>query len=149
MEIPGLVTHYSTNGLQAACGRTAQTLVSTGVSDQVSCKSCQRSLLKPAAISVAKSPSLAELRKQSKAATTSAAPSASAPLRHSPASAEALARGEAVQAAAVQTGAMQPTATPAMPTERAASFSVKAAWAAKLTAQGHRAPRGKLRKARS
>ncbi|MFS0828832.1 hypothetical protein [Pseudomonas phoenicis] len=139
-----MVTHYSTNGLQAACGRTAQTLVSTGVSEQVSCKSCQRTLLKPAATSVARSPSLAELRKQAKAAATPAAPSASTststPPRHSPVSGEALVRVTPVQAET-------PQAT-AMPTERTASFSVKAAWAAKLTAQGHRAPRGKLRKTR-
>ncbi|WP_296265434.1 hypothetical protein [Pseudomonas sp. UBA6562] len=111
-----MVTHYSTNGLQAACGRTAQTLVSTGVSEQVSCKSCQRTLLKPAAVSVTKSPSLAELRKQASAA-----------------------------------GATRPAATAsvlAAPRAASTGFSVKAAWAAKLATQGHRAPRGKLRKPR-
>ena len=143
-----MVTHYSTNGLQAACGRTAQTLVSTGVSEQVSCKSCQRTLLKPAAVSVAKSPSLAELRKQAKAATTCAASNASMPLRHLPASAPAQTRVAPMPAAAVRTETMQTTAIPAAPAERAAGFSVKAAWAAKLAAQGHRAPRGKLRKTR-
>lgn len=143
-----MVTHYSTNGLQAACGRTAQTLVSTGVSEQVSCKSCQRTLLKPAAVSVAKSPSLAELRKQAKAATTCVAANASTPLRHLPASAPAQARVAPVQAATVRTEAVQATAIPAAPAERAAGFSVKAAWAAQLAAQGHRAPRGKLRKTR-
>ncbi|WP_459207749.1 hypothetical protein ACSMEV_06785 [Pseudomonas sp. MLB6B] len=142
-----MVTHYSTNGLQAACGRTAQTLVSTGVSEQVSCKSCQRTLLKPTAVSVAKSPSLAELRKQAKAATTCAAPDASAPQR--PPAAPTQARVVPVPAATVPAETVQTTAIPAAPAERAAGFSVKAAWAAKLTAQGHRAPRGKLRKARS
>ncbi|RZI90135.1 MAG: hypothetical protein EOP15_05670, partial [Pseudomonas sp.] len=60
-----MVTHYSLNGLDSACGRSSQTLVSTGVADAVSCKSCQRSLVKPDANAavVRKSPSLAELRK--------------------------------------------------------------------------------------
>lgn len=64
-----MVTHYSSNGLDSACGRSSQTLVSTAVAEDVSCKSCQRSLVKPeAATAVRKSPSLAELRKSAKAA---------------------------------------------------------------------------------
>jgi len=62
-----LVTHYSTNGNDSACGRSSQSLVSTALADEVSCKSCQRSLAKPEAVTaraaVRKSPSLAELRK--------------------------------------------------------------------------------------
>lgn len=63
----GLVTHYSANGTSAACGRTSETLNSTPAADQVSCKSCLRSLGSPEATAVAakaKTPSLAELRKQ-------------------------------------------------------------------------------------
>lgn len=62
-----MVTHYSANGANAACGRTSQTLNSTPAADQVSCKSCLRSLAAPDAPAVAakaKTPSLAELRKQ-------------------------------------------------------------------------------------
>ncbi|WP_449429938.1 hypothetical protein [Pseudomonas putida] len=64
-----MVTHFSTNGLDSACGRSSQTLVSTAVTEDVSCKSCQRSLGKPDAAGAAarKSPSLAELRKTAKA----------------------------------------------------------------------------------
>ncbi|MDZ5604711.1 hypothetical protein SJI00_18235 [Pseudomonas sp. RP23018S] len=131
-----MVTHYSTNGLEAACGRTAQTLVSSGVSDEVSCKSCQRTLLKPAPVSVAKSPSLAELRKQAKAA---AAPAGTVGVPAVRASAPA-------RAPLVDAGV--PTAAPV---ERAAGFSVKASWAAKLAAEGagNRAPRGTLRTTRA
>lgn len=67
LENPGLVTHYSANGTGAACGRTSQTLNSTPAADQVSCKSCLRSLASPqdsAVAAKAKTPSLAELRKQ-------------------------------------------------------------------------------------
>lgn len=67
LEMYGLVTHYSANGANAACGRTSQTLNSTQSADQVSCKSCLRSLAAPdapAAAAKAKTPSLAELRKQ-------------------------------------------------------------------------------------
>jgi len=64
-----LVTHFSSNGLDSACGRSSQTLVSTAVTEDVSCKSCQRSLVKPeASASKNKTPSLAELRKTAKAA---------------------------------------------------------------------------------
>ncbi len=64
-----MVTHFSSNGLDSACGRSSQTLVSTAVTEDVSCKSCQRSLVKPDAGASAKSkaPSLAELRKTAKA----------------------------------------------------------------------------------
>lgn len=67
LEMHGLVTHYSANGTSAACGRTSQTLNSSPAADQVSCKSCLRSLATPEAAAVAakaKTPSLAELRKQ-------------------------------------------------------------------------------------
>jgi hypothetical protein len=60
-----LVIHYSTNGSDSACGRNSQSLSSTAQAAEVSCKSCQRSLVKPdgaAPMSVRKSPSLAELR---------------------------------------------------------------------------------------
>ncbi|MGE8321641.1 MAG: hypothetical protein ACN6OX_01005 [Pseudomonas sp.] len=65
-----MVTHFSTNGLDSACGRSSQTLVSTAVTEDVSCKTCQRSLSKPEAAATAKgkAPSLAELRKTAKAA---------------------------------------------------------------------------------
>ncbi|MGA9662327.1 MAG: hypothetical protein WBQ92_11685, partial [Pseudomonas alloputida] len=65
-----MVTHFSSNGLDSACGRSSQTLVSTAVTEDVSCKSCQRSLGKPEAAAAAKSkaPSLAELRKTAKVA---------------------------------------------------------------------------------
>ncbi|WDY57341.1 hypothetical protein [Pseudomonas sp. PSKL.D1] len=69
-----MVTHFSSNGLDSACGRSSQTLVSTAVTEDVSCKSCQRSLVKadaPAA-SKNKTPSLAELRKTAKVAAAPA-----------------------------------------------------------------------------
>ncbi|WP_145191626.1 hypothetical protein [Pseudomonas sp. URMO17WK12:I11] len=117
-----MVTHFSTNGLDSACGRSSQTLVSTAVTTDVSCKSCQRSLVKPspAAAAVPKSPSLAELRKTAKTAKTVSAPAAPAPV-----------------------------VVPAQPV-RSAGFSVKAAWAARLTGQGDRCrlPRGKAAKQR-
>ncbi|AIR89407.1 hypothetical protein [Pseudomonas cremoricolorata] len=126
-----MVTHYSPNGLEAACGRRAQTLVSTAVSDEVSCKSCQRSLLKPAATTVARTPSLAELRQQARAAKAITAPLAvarsDAPASHAP------------------RAAVQPASASVAP-----AFSVKAAWAAQLAEQGggNRAPRGTRRKSR-
>ncbi|WP_028696197.1 hypothetical protein [Pseudomonas cremoricolorata] len=126
-----MVTHYSPNGLEAVCGRRAQTLVSTAVSDEVSCKSCQRSLLKPAVTQVAKAPSLAELRQQARAAKAVTAPfaaeRAAAPATHTP------------RAAAAHGSASV-----------AAGFSVKAAWAAQLAEQGggNRAPRGTRRNGR-
>lgn len=65
-----MVTHFSSNGLDSACGRSSQTLVSTAVTADVSCRSCQRSLVKPEAAAAAKNktPSLAELRKTAKPA---------------------------------------------------------------------------------
>ncbi|MEG9621963.1 hypothetical protein HMPREF3173_22385 [Pseudomonas sp. HMSC08G10] len=128
-----MVTHYSTNGLDSACGRSSQTLVSTAVTDDVSCKSCQRSLAKPDAANAAvrKSPSLAELRKSAKATVESVAvavPSA----------------GPAAKPGA-QPAAKQGASKPA----RTGGFSVKAAWAARLAEQNDRCrlPRGKVKQA--
>lgn len=64
LEMYGLVTHYSMNGSDSACGRTSPSLASTQDTDKVSCKSCQRSLVKPAAAPAKKTPSLADLRKK-------------------------------------------------------------------------------------
>lgn len=128
-----MVTHYSTNGLDSACGRSSQTLVSTAVTDDVSCKSCQRSLAKPDAANAAvrKSPSLAELRKSAKATVEPvavAAPSAK------PAAKPVAQRG-------AKPGASKPA--------RTGGFSVKAAWAARLAEQNDRCrlPRGKAKQA--
>ncbi len=127
-----MVTHFSSNGLDSACGRSSQTLVSTAVTEDVSCKSCQRSLVKPDAGASAKSkaPSLAELRKTAKAAA--------------PTPAEA-----AVKPAAKVVGTAPAAAKPANVAEqqpaRSGGFSVKSAWAARLAEQGDRCrlPRGK------
>jgi len=126
-----LVTHFSTNGLDSACGRSSQTLVSTAVTEDVSCKSCQRSLVKPEAAAAAKNktPSLAELRKTAKAAQ--------------PAAVAAVAKPAAKVASA-------PAAKPAKAVEqpaRSGGFSVKAAYAARLAEQGDRCrlPRGKAK----
>ena len=124
-----MVTHYSTNGLDSACGRSSQTLVSTAVTDDVSCKTCQRSLAKPDATSAAvrKSPSLAELRKSAKAV---AEPAAAVVPAVKPAS---------------RPVSRQVESKPA----RAGGFSVKAAWAARLAEQNDRCrlPRGKAKQA--
>jgi hypothetical protein len=128
-----LVTHFSTNGLDSACGRSSQTLVSTAVTEDVSCKSCQRSLVKPeASASKAKAPSLAELRKTAKAAVAPVEAGAEAAVK--PAS-------KAVN---------KPAAKPAKAAEQPArqgGFSVKSAWAARLAGQGDRCrlPRGKAK----
>lgn len=132
-----MVTHFSSNGLDSACGRSSQTLVSTAVTEDVSCKSCQRSLVKPDAATSAKSkaPSLAELRKTAKAAATPAV--------------------AATKPAAKVVGTVPAAAKPAKPASvanvaeqqpaRSAGFSVKSAWAARLAEQGDRCrlPRGK------
>ena len=81
LEMYGLVTHYSTNGNDSACGRNSATLVSSQVTEDVSCKSCQRALVKstaPAAV-VRKSPSLAQLRKTASAPAVEAPPQAVVP----------------------------------------------------------------------
>ncbi|GLH34184.1 MULTISPECIES: hypothetical protein [Pseudomonas] len=128
-----MVTHFSTNGLDSACGRSSQTLVSTAVTEDVSCKSCQRSLVKPeASASKAKAPSLAELRKTAKAAVAPVEAGAEAAVK--PAS-------KAVN---------KPAAKPAKAAEQPArqgGFSVKSAWAARLAGQGDRCrlPRGKAK----
>ncbi|MCI1022915.1 hypothetical protein HWD96_11790, partial [Pseudomonas putida] len=111
-----MVTHFSSNGLDSACGRSSQTLVSTAVTEDVSCKSCQRSLGKPEAAAAAKSkaPSLAELRKTAKVAAE-----------------PAVAVAAAKPAAKVVSTAPAP-AKPAKAAEqqpaRSGSFSVKSAW---------------------
>ncbi|MDF0730049.1 hypothetical protein P0Y43_04805 [Pseudomonas entomophila] len=127
-----MVTHFSTNGLDSACGRSSQTLVSTAVADDVSCKSCQRSLVKPEATAVRKSPSLAELRKSAKAA---AEPAAAAPVALKAEPTSASKPGQRPAGKAVETPA------------RTGAFSVKSAWAARLAEQGStsRLPRGKAR----
>lgn len=133
-----MVTHFSSNGLDSACGRSSQTLVSTAVTADVSCKSCQRSLVKPeaAAASKSKAPSLAELRKTAKAA---AAPAAVA--------APAAPAVPAVAAKVVSVPAAQPAKAVEQPA-RSGGFSVKSAWAARLAEQGDRCrlPRGKVKK---
>ncbi|MCS4065432.1 putative membrane protein [Pseudomonas putida] len=104
------------------------------MTEDVSCKSCQRSLVKPDAGASAKSkaPSLAELRKTAKAAA--------------PTPAEA-----AVKPAAKVVGTAPAAAKPANVAEqqpaRSAGFSVKSAWAARLAEQGDRCrlPRGKAK----
>ncbi|MBV4534415.1 hypothetical protein [Pseudomonas urmiensis] len=119
-----MVTHYSTNGLDSACGRSSQTLVSTVVADDVSCKSCQRTLSKAdaAAATVRKSPSLAELRKSAKAVAE-------------PAAVAGAAAGAPVAKPAAAKPVSKPAATP--------GYNAKAAWAARLAEQaGNRLPRG-------
>jgi len=131
-----LVTHFSTNGLDSACGRSSQTLVSTAVTEDVSCKSCQRSLVKPEASAAKnKTPSLAELRKTANAA--------SAP-------AEVVAAAKPAAKVVSTTPASKPAAQPAKVAEqpaRSGGFSVKSAWAARLAEQGDRCrlPRGKAK----
>lgn len=128
-----MVTHFSTNGLDSACGRSSQTLVSTAVTEDVSCKSCQRSLSKPEVATAAKSksPSLAELRKTAKAA---AEPAFAVAAVSKPAT-----KVVNVPAAQLSKVVQQPA--------RAGGFSVKAAWAARLAEQGDRCrlPRGKAK----
>jgi cell division septation protein DedD len=128
-----LVTHYSTNGLDSACGRSSQTLVSTAVTEDVSCKTCQRSLAKPdtAGASANKTPSLAELRKQAKPAVEAVAPAPAKPV------------------AAPAKVASKPAAKAAEKPARSGGFSVKAAWAARLAEQSDRCrlPRGKVKQA--
>lgn len=129
-----MVTHFSSNGLDSACGRSSQTLVSTAVTEDVSCKSCQRSLSKPEAATAAKSksPSLAELRKTAKAAAEPAV---------------AVAAASKPAARVVSVPAAQPAKAAQHQPARAAGFSVKAAWAARLAEQGDRCrlPRGKAK----
>lgn len=135
----GLVTHYSTNGLDSACGRSSDSLVSTASAADVSCKSCQRSLAKPdPAAAGNKAPSLAELRKSAKAAKATAEPLA-----------EVATQAVVKPAGAVAKAPGKPAAKPAVTAPRSAGFSVKAAWAARLAEQADRCrlPRGKARQA--
>ena len=129
-----MVTHFSSNGLDSACGRSSQTLVSTAVTEDVSCKSCQRSLSKPEAAAVAKSksPSLAELRKTAKAAVEPAVTVAEV---------KPAAKVVSVPAAA------KPAKAAEQQPARSGGFSVKSAWAARLAEQGDRCrlPRGKVK----
>ncbi|MGJ7550384.1 hypothetical protein [Pseudomonas alloputida] len=136
-----MVTHFSTNGLDSACGRSSQTLVSTAVTADVSCKSCQRSLDKPdASASKNKTPSLAELRKTAKAAA--------APAQEAPVAAVAKPAGKVVSTP-VAAKPVQPGKVAEQPA-RSGGFSVKAAYAARLAEQGERCrlPRGKAVKQR-
>jgi len=136
-----LVTHFSSNGLDSACGRSSQTLVSTAVTADVSCKSCQRSLVKPeaAAASKSKAPSLAELRKTAKAAAAPAAVAAPAAPAVPAVAAKPAAKVVSVPAAQPAKAVEQPA--------RSGGFSVKSAWAARLAEQGDRCrlPRGKVK----
>lgn len=134
-----MVTHYSTNGLDSACGRSSQTLVSTAAAEDVSCKTCQRALAKPdaAAGNVNKTPSLAELRKSAKAAKAAAEPVG-----------EVAAQPVAKPAAPAKV-VSKPAAKAAQKNARSGGFSVKAAWAARLAEQADncRLPRGKTKQA--
>ncbi|QLJ13750.1 hypothetical protein H0H12_25495 [Pseudomonas putida] len=130
-----MVTHFSSNGLDSACGRSSQTLVSTAVTEDVSCKSCQRSLGKPEAAAAAKSkaPSLAELRKTAKVAAE-------------PAVAVAAAK-PAVKVVSTAPAPAKPAKAAEPQPARSGGFSVKSAWAARLAEQGDRCrlPRGKAK----
>ncbi|GLO23030.1 hypothetical protein [Pseudomonas putida] len=130
-----MVTHFSSNGLDSACGRSSQTLVSTAVTEDVSCKSCQRSLVKPDAVASAKSkaPSLAELRKTAKAAAA-------------PTPAEAAVK-PAAKVVSTAPAAAKPANVAEQQPARSGGFSVKSAWAARLAGQGDRCrlPRGKAK----
>ncbi|WP_201163569.1 MULTISPECIES: hypothetical protein [unclassified Pseudomonas] len=125
-----MVTHFSTNGLDSACGRSSQTLVSTAVTEDVSCKTCQRSLVKPAAATKAKAPSLAELRTSARAAAQPAPVAVAKP-------------------GAKPVATPSATSAPVAPVQpaRSGGFSVKSAWASRLAEQGERCrlPRGKAR----
>ncbi|EKT4457832.1 hypothetical protein QEM35_004088 [Pseudomonas putida] len=125
-----MVTHFSSNGLDSACGRSSQTLVSTAVTEDVSCKSCQRSLGKPEAAAAAKSkaPSLAELRKTAKVAVEPPTPTVTA-------------------AKVVSTAPAKPAKVAEQQPARSGGFSVKSAWAARLAERGDRCrlPRGKVK----
>jgi hypothetical protein len=127
-----LVTHFSINGLDSACGRSSQTLVSSAVTEDVSCKSCQRSLAKPEAATSTKrkAPSLAELRTSAKA----------------PVPAAVVADAPRPAAASVTSGTSVNRVAAAQPA-RPDGFCVKSAWAARLAEQGDRCrlPRGKAR----
>ncbi|MCE0962689.1 hypothetical protein [Pseudomonas putida] len=133
-----MVTHFSSNGLDSACGRSSQTLVSTAVTEDVSCKSCQRSLVKPDAVASAKSkaPSLAELRKTAKAA---AAPTPAVVAVKPAAKVVSTAPAAAKPAKPANVAEQQPA--------RSGGFSVKSAWAARLAEQGDRCrlPRGRAK----
>ncbi len=74
-----MVTHYSSNGSDVACGRNTPNVVSCANPEEVSCKSCLKSLGKTDAAPAPQkntTPSLAEIRKQreqqAKAAATPA-----------------------------------------------------------------------------
>ena len=133
-----MVTHFSSNGLDSACGRSSQTLVSTAVTTDVSCKSCQRSLGKPEAAAAAKSkaPSLAELRKTAKAAAEPAVTVA-----------EAKPAAKVVSSVPAAAKPAKPAKAAEQQPARSGGFSVKSAWAARLAEQGDRCrlPRGKAK----
>ncbi|WP_080667800.1 hypothetical protein [Pseudomonas parafulva] len=129
-----MVTHFSTNGLDSACGRSSQTLVSTAVTEDVSCKTCQRSLVKPAAATKAKAPSLAELRTSARAAAQPAPVAVAKP-------------GAKPGAKPVATPSATSAPVASVQPARSGGFSVKSAWASRLAEQGERCrlPRGKAR----
>ncbi len=134
----GLVTHYSLNGLDAACGRSSATLLGTADAASVSCKSCQRSLARPAAgtASVRKSPSLADLRQSVSREAPSAISTVTKP---------SAASGRVTQVVATSRPVARTPVADATPSSAAGGVSVKAAWALKLAAQRDRCrlPRGK------
>lgn len=63
-----MAIHYSTSQENIACGRAGSNLSSTQDVTQVSCKLCLRSVEKGATEPVRKTPTLAELRAEAKAA---------------------------------------------------------------------------------
>ena len=63
-----MAIHYSASQENIACGRTGSNLSSTQDVTQVSCKLCLRSVEKGATEPVRKTPTLAELRAEAKAA---------------------------------------------------------------------------------
>jgi hypothetical protein len=63
-----LAIHYCASQENIACGRTGSSLSSTQDVTQVSCKLCLRTLEKGATEPVRKTPTLAELRAEAKAA---------------------------------------------------------------------------------
>ncbi|GLO15386.1 hypothetical protein PPUJ20028_39710 [Pseudomonas putida] len=103
------------------------------MTEDVSCKSCQRSLVKPDAAASAKSktPSLAELRKTAKAAAVAVAE----------------VNTPAAKVVSTAPAADKPAKVAEQQPARCGGFSVKSAWAARLAEQGDRCrlPRGKAR----
>lgn len=79
-----MVTHYSSNGSDIACGRNTPNVVSSATPEEISCKSCLKSLGKSDAAPAAQknaTPSLAEIRKQRMLAQAQAQVHAAAEVR--------------------------------------------------------------------